>query len=74
MRVLRTSNGYRFNDPKGAGVRGGSSKSDFQSGTAIQDLPSTLAPPALPEIDLTTELGAAILRCQAARERRMLPA
>ena len=34
-RVIRTSNGYRFNDPKGAASKGLSSKSDFQSGTWI---------------------------------------
>lgn len=36
-RVIRTSNGYRFNDPKAAISRGFASKSDFQSGTPIQD-------------------------------------
>jgi hypothetical protein len=36
-RVLRTSNGYRFHDPKAAISRGFPSKSDFQSGTPIQD-------------------------------------
>ena len=35
VRVLRTSNGYRFNDPKGAAERGFPSKSDFPSGTPI---------------------------------------
>ena len=35
VRVIRTSNGYRFNDPKGAADRGFSSKSDFPSGTPI---------------------------------------
>ena len=34
-RVIRTSNGYQFNDPKGAASKGFSSKSDFQSGTSI---------------------------------------
>ena len=43
VRVLRTSNGYRFNDPKGAAERGFSSKSDFPSGTPIQD-PSLTKP------------------------------
>ena len=41
VRVLRTSNGYRFNDPKGAAERGFPSKSDFPSGTPIQDLSLT---------------------------------
>jgi hypothetical protein len=49
-RVLRTSNGYRFNDPKGAAQRGFSSKSDFPSGTPIQD--PSLSKPA-PADDLT---------------------
>ena len=68
-RVIRTSNGYVFNDPKGAADRGFSSKSDFPSGTSIQDSISSLAPPALPEIDPSTELGAALLRLQAAIKR-----
>ena len=42
VRVMRTSNGYRFHDPKSAGDRGFSSKSDFQSGTSIQDLPTSV--------------------------------
>jgi DNA-binding MarR family transcriptional regulator len=33
VRVIRTSNGYQFNDPKGAASKGFPSKSDFQSGT-----------------------------------------
>ena len=45
-RIIRTSNGYQFNDPKGAASKGFPSKSDFQSGTSIQDLPSLLTPPA----------------------------
>ena len=45
-RVIRTSNGYQFNDPKEAAFKGFPSKSDFQSGTSIQDLPSLLTPPA----------------------------
>ena len=35
VRVIRTSNGYQFNDPKGAASKVFSSKSDFQSGTSI---------------------------------------
>ena len=49
-RVIRTSNGYAFNDPKTAADRGFSSKSDFQSGTSIQEL--SLTKPALAD-DLT---------------------
>ena len=37
-RVIRTSNGYQFHDPKGAASKGFPSKSDFPSGTTIQDL------------------------------------
>ena len=36
VRVIRTSNGYQFNDPKGAADRGFSSKSDFPTGTPTQ--------------------------------------
>ena len=66
IRVLRTSNGYAFHDPK-------SSKSDFQPGTEIQALPSTLAPHPAVAIDATTELGAAILRLKAVRRPAMEP-
>jgi AraC-like DNA-binding protein len=62
IRVLRTTNGYQFNDPKGAVSRGFASKSDFQSGTTIQDSTSLVARPAPPQIDPSTELGAALLR------------
>jgi AraC-like DNA-binding protein len=48
VRVIRTSNGYQFNDPKGAASKGFPSKSDFQSGTTIQDSSSSLFPPAPP--------------------------
>lgn len=65
-RVIRTSNGYRFNDPKGAASKGFPSKSDFQSGTTIQDSISILTPPAPPPIDPSTDLGAALLRLQTA--------
>ncbi len=59
-RVIRTSNGYAFHDPKGAADRGFSSKSDFQSGTTIQEFPSL--PPAPTTADfLQTDLGAAWL-------------
>ena len=51
VRVARTSNGYRFNDPKGAADRGFPSKSDFLSGTGIQDFSSSVAP--LPHLPLT---------------------
>ena len=69
-RVIRTSNGYAFNDPKGAADRGFPSKSDFPSGTSTQDSISLIPPPALPEIDPATDLGAALLRLQAAMKNR----
>ena len=61
-RVIRTSNGYVFNDPKAAADRGFPSKSDFQSGTTIQESILLCEPPTLPEIDPSTELGAALAR------------
>jgi len=57
-RVIRTSNGYRFNDPKGAADRGFSSKTDFQSGTSIQDSIPLVATPAPPKTALLPELQA----------------
>ena len=57
-RVIRTSNGYRFNDPKGAADRGFSSKTDFQSGTSIQESLPLVQPPAPRKIDLLPELQA----------------
>ncbi len=65
VRVIRTSNGYRFNDPKGAASKGFSSKSDFPSGTSIQEFIPTLAPPPPLPIAPTTDLGAALLRLKA---------
>ena len=59
-RVIRTSNGYAFNDPKGAANMGFPSKSDFPSGTSIQDISSTKPLPTTEEF-LQTELGAAWL-------------
>jgi AraC-like DNA-binding protein len=49
IRVIRTSNGYQFNDPNPAqrpDNLGLFSKSDFPSGTSIQDLSSLTSPPA----------------------------
>ena len=57
-RVIRTSNGYSFNDPKGAASKGFPSKSDFQPGTSIQKSIPLLAPPAQRKIDLLPELQA----------------
>ena len=64
-RVIRTSNGYQFHDPKGGDSTGFGSNTEFPSGTSIQDLSSSLAPPAPPIIDPSTDLGAALLRFQA---------
>ena len=60
IRVIRTSNGYSFNDPKGAADRGFPCKSDFQSGTTLQDSSSSKPLPSTEEF-LQTELGAAWL-------------
>jgi Helix-turn-helix domain len=73
VRVIRTSNGYQFNDPK-APTRpvslGNSSKSDFPSGTPIQESIPLPATPTPLEIDLTTELGPDLLRLFTAVQRR----
>ena len=61
VRVLRTSNGYRFNDPKGEAERGSPSKSDFPSGTPIQDFSSSTAPHA-PPLDPDSPLSLALLQ------------
>src|SRR5277367_3529022 len=66
VRVLRTSNGYAFHDPK-------SPKSDFQSGTENQALPSSLAPRPTLSIDATTELDAALARFKAIRRQATEP-
>ncbi len=60
-RVIRTSNGYRFNDPKGAASKGFPSKSDFPTGTSIQESISSLAPPAPRPLDPANPLEAALL-------------
>ena len=65
-RVIRTSNGYAFRDPQGAANRAFSSKSDFPSGTSDQESITSLPPPAKLEIDPSTDLGASLLRLQAA--------
>ncbi len=66
VRVIRTSNGYRFNDPKGMASKGFPSKSDFPSGTSIQESIPIPATPAPLEIDPTIDLGATLLRLQSA--------
>jgi AraC-like DNA-binding protein len=65
-RIIRTSNGYQFNDPKQAAFKGFPSKSDFPSGTSIQDLPSSLPSPAPRENGPPTEVETGIERWKAA--------
>jgi DNA-binding transcriptional ArsR family regulator len=75
-RIIRTSNAYEFRDPlpggggQTAAMSGLSSKSEFRSGTSNQDSISSLLPPALPQIDPNTELGAALLNFQRAMKER----
>jgi len=61
-RIIRTSNAYHFRDPQpGAGkvhLLGNSSKSEFPSGTSVQDSISSSPPP----LDPDTPLGAALYR------------
>ena len=65
-RVIRTSNGYAFNDPKGSASKGFPSKSDFPSGTSNQDSIPTCATPAQPENTPPTELDLALERLKTA--------
>jgi len=62
VRVIRTSNAYQFIDPKGAESRPNSSKSEFPSGTEIQDSLSSLFAPKTRPLDPTTPLDAALIR------------
>jgi len=70
-KVMRTSNGYQFFDPKGCGVpehlRKGS-KSDFPSGTPSQDSIPIMAPASPAPLDAANPLDAALLRFKAALE------
>jgi len=67
-RVIRTSNGYRFIDPKGLiswpgrNSLGFSSKSDFPSGTSIQDSIPSVSSHLAPTLDPDTPLEAALMR------------
>jgi Helix-turn-helix domain len=63
VRVVRSSNAYAFNDPQ----PGGSSKSDFQSGTANQELFSSIASLAAVGTKLAFEGAAAISQLTNAR-------
>jgi Helix-turn-helix domain len=60
-RVLRTSNGYQFHDPKAAISRGFPSKSDFQSGTPIQDSSLLTEPPQTTAFDPDNPLDRALM-------------
>jgi hypothetical protein len=66
VRVFRTSNGYAFNDKKSTANQGFGSKSDFPSQTIVREPVPPAAPAVLHKIDPSTELGAALLRLQAA--------
>jgi hypothetical protein len=59
-RVIRTSNGYQFIDPK-PGLRGNSSKSERWSGTPIQDSSSTLTGSSPAPQTLTPELQTSLI-------------
>src|SRR5271157_664911 len=65
VRVIRTSNGYQFNDPKPPArpiSLGNSSKSDFPSGTSIQESISTIQPPTAADFDPDNPVQLALLR------------
>jgi hypothetical protein len=60
-RVIRISNAYHFLDPKTAGHREFPSKSDFQCGTSIQELPIEGKNPETKPYDPDPELSATLL-------------
>jgi hypothetical protein len=65
VRVIRTSNAYHFRDPLIATrpvSLGFSSKSEFPSGTPIQDSTSSFTEPALPKLDPDNPLHDALKR------------
>ncbi len=64
VRVIRTSNGYQFNDPTPParpGSLGNSSKSDFPSGTETQESISTIRTPTAADFDPDNPLQLALL-------------
>jgi len=61
LRVIRTSNGYQFHDPKAAVSRGYASKSDFQSGTPIQDSSLLTETPQTRKFDPDNPLDQALI-------------
>jgi hypothetical protein len=66
VRVLRTSNGYRFNDPEAAVGLGFPSKSKNQSGTSNQDSFLHKARAQRPKIDPDSSLSVALARFEDA--------
>jgi hypothetical protein len=66
VRVFRTSNGYRFNDPEAAVVLGFPSKSKNQSGTSNQDSFLHKAGAQRPKIDPDSSLSVALARFEDA--------
>jgi hypothetical protein len=60
-RVIRTSNGYQFHDPKAAASRGFASKSDFPSGTPIQDSSLPTETPQTRKFDPDNPLDRALI-------------
>ena len=72
-RIIRTSNGYQFRDPQPAAKPVSlvfSSKSEFPSGTSIQDSSSLTASPCPGPLDPDNPLDAALLRFKNAMEAR----
>jgi DNA-binding transcriptional MocR family regulator len=65
VRVIRTSNGYQFHDPKEANrpvSLDNSSKSDFPSGTSIQESIPLVSPPSSRVLNPENPLELALLR------------
>jgi DNA-binding MarR family transcriptional regulator len=60
-RVIRTSNAYRFRDFGAGLIKGLASKSEFRSGTMIQELSLSAEPPAPHPLDPTDPLDQALL-------------
>jgi AraC-like DNA-binding protein len=72
-RIIRTSNGYQFRDPQPVAKPVSlafSSKSEFPSGTSVQDSSSLTASPCPALLDPDNPLDAALLRFKSAMEAR----
>jgi hypothetical protein len=61
-RIIRTSNAYHFHDPKGPGSQAFPSKSEFPSGTSIQESFSLTSAPCPAPLDPGNDLDAALIR------------